>query len=139
MGCATRVIAQNPVHWKYSSEKLADRTFQVHLTATIDDGWHVFSQVQPPDAVAAPSQIKFTHNPLIQLQGKIKEVGKREVYENREIGISAYQYAATLDFVQIVQLKTNAKIYIQGTIVFMACTNESCLPPMTVPFTLQLQ
>ena len=40
----------NPVLWSFSSKKIADKTYEVHLTATIQKGWHMYSQHQPADA-----------------------------------------------------------------------------------------
>jgi hypothetical protein len=39
--------AQNPVTWSFSAKKLDDKTYEVHMTANIQSGWHVFSQTQP--------------------------------------------------------------------------------------------
>ena len=47
--------AQSPVSWTFSSKKIADKTFELHLTADIQSGWHLYSQEQPEDAIAIPT------------------------------------------------------------------------------------
>ncbi len=62
--------APNPVSWAFTAKKLADKTYEVRLVATVQSGWHLYSQVQPEDAVVNPTSIKFTANPLVKLEGK---------------------------------------------------------------------
>ena len=52
------------------------KTYEIHMTATIQTGWHLYSQTQPEDAIAIPTGIKFTSNPLVTAEGPVKEVGK---------------------------------------------------------------
>jgi thiol:disulfide interchange protein DsbD len=60
-------IYSDPLKWKYSCKKMNDSTYIVHFTAILHEGWHAYSQVQPKNAVAIPTAIKFSSNPLINL------------------------------------------------------------------------
>ena len=131
--------AQSPVSWTYSAKKLSTGVFEVHLTASIENGWHVYAQEQPEDAIAMPTSFKFTRNPVVLLQGKVKEVGKKELFKDEVVGIAAYQYEDKVDFVQQVQLKIKGKTNLNGTISFQACTNERCLPLATADFSINLE
>ncbi len=66
------VHAQDPLHWQYSCQQLNDSTWAVHFTATIDQGWHVYSQTQPESSVAQPTEFHFTREPLVPDQGQDK-------------------------------------------------------------------
>jgi thiol:disulfide interchange protein DsbD len=70
------VSAQNPVSWTFSSKKLPNGNYEIHMTATLEKGWHIYSQDQPEDAIAMPTTFTITSNPLIEMEGKIKEFGK---------------------------------------------------------------
>ncbi len=35
---------QNPVAWTATSKKIADKTYEVRLTANMQKGWHIYSQ-----------------------------------------------------------------------------------------------
>ncbi len=129
----------DPISWSFSSKKLDDKTYELHITATIKNGWHLYSQVQPEDAIAIPTGITFNSNPLLKLDGKIKEVGKMEKYSDKKLGISANQYSKKVDFVQVVKLKSTAKTNISGSVEFQTCDDEKCLPPKTVNFTVALK
>lgn len=130
--------AQEPLHWQYSSQKLNDSTWAVHFTASLDQGWHTYSQLQPKSAVAMPTTFGFTKNPLARLKGKPKEVGEVIHYSDAATGIAANQYAGKVDFVQHIILRSKARINLTGTITFQTCTDEMCLPPKTIPFTVAL-
>ena len=71
--------------------------------------------------------------------GKAKEIGKKEMYQDKAAGIKQYQYGDKVDFVQVINLKLAVKTSISGTITYQTCTNEMCLPPKTITFTVPLQ
>lgn len=130
---------QNPVNWSYSSKKVADNTFEVHIKATIQSGWHLYSQTQPEEAIAIPTNIQFTKHPLIKLSGKIKENGKLEKHKDATLGIEQWQYSMNVEFIQTISLKTNVKTNISGNIEYQVCTDEKCLPPKVVEFSVRLE
>lgn len=137
----TVVFAQaqlNPVSWKFSSKKISDKVYEIHLTATMDNGWHLYSQTQPKDAIAIPTAFVFNKNPLATLSGKIKEVGKMEKFHDASVKISANQYSQTVNFVQKITLKAPVKTNVSGTVTYQTCDDKQCLPPKKVPFKIDL-
>ena len=129
----------NPVSWTFTAKKISEKTYELHLTATMQSGWHLFSQVQPEDAVAIPTGFKLNNNPLVTLDGKIKEVGKMEKFHDAKLDISANQYAEKVDFVQVVKLKSNVKTSITGSVEYQTCDDKKCLPPKTVNFSIPVK
>jgi hypothetical protein len=128
-----------PVRWVFSSKKIDDKTYEIHLAASIQPGWHMFSQIQPADAISIPTAIVFNKNPLVVLDGKTQETGKMEVYSDKRLGISANQYANSVDFVQKVKLKAPAKTNISGSVEFQTCDDKKCLPAQKLDFNLPLK
>ncbi len=137
---ASVVNAQlNPVTWTFTATKIADKTYELHMKATLQDRWHVFSQTQPKDAIANPTTFIFNNNPLVKLDGKIKEVGKMEKFHDAKLDLSANQYSNTVDFVQVVKLKVNTKTTLTGSVEYQACDDKKCLPPKIVTFSAVIQ
>jgi len=136
---AVSLKAQNPVTWTFSSKKVGDKKFEVHMTATIQSGWHLFSQTQPEDAIAIPTGFVINKNPLLEVDGKIKEVGKLEKFHDPKLEVSAHQYADKVDFVQVVKLKANAVTNVNGVVEFQTCNDEKCLPPKKINFSVALK
>jgi hypothetical protein len=133
----TAFSQEHPVKWNFFAKKIADKQYELHLIATIHPGWHIYSSKQPETAIGLPTSIKVTSNPLLLL-GKPIEKGTLLKVSNEELGTIEHQYAGTVDFMRLVKVKVNAKTNITGTVEFMACTDERCLPPETVTFRLPL-
>ena len=135
---AMNVAAQlNPVSWTFTAKKKSDKTYEIHMKATLQEGWHLYSQTQPEDAIALPTSFAFNSNPLLALDGKIKEIGKVEKFSDPRLG-SANQYSMTVDFVQVIKLKVKAKTNITGNLEYQTCNNEKCLPPKKVNFSIAI-
>jgi thiol:disulfide interchange protein DsbD len=128
----------NPVIWTFTAKKIADKTYEVHITASLQNTWHLYSQTQPTDAIAIPTEILFKANPVVSLDGKIKEIGKVELYKDQKLGISANQYKDKVDFVQKLKLKANVKTKIVGSVEYQTCDDKKCLPPAKVDFSIAI-
>ena len=139
MVAAMTICAQKPVTWTYTAKKIADKTYEIHLKATIQDGWHLYAQAQPENFIGVPTSIKFDKHPLLALDGKIKEIGKLEISKEPSLDIESWQYNKQADFVQRVVLKNNVKTNISGSIEFQVCTDELCLLPATVNFNIAVE
>lgn len=135
----TLAVAQSPVSWAFSSKKIAANVYELRLTATMQPGWHLYAQTQPADAVAQPTSFTFNNNPLLSLDGKVKEVGKLEKFQDEKLGVSANQYSGKVDFVQVVKVKGAAKTNVTGKLEYQTCDDKKCLPPKTVPFAIALR
>lgn len=128
----------NPVSWTFTSKKVSGNVYEVQMSATVQQGWHLYSQTQPKDAIAQPTSFSFNKNPLLEMDGKVKESGKMEKFTDKELGISANQYSKQVTFVQTVKLKGKAKTAVTGNVTFQTCDDKKCLPPKTVNFSVNI-
>lgn len=136
---AWAVMAQSTkeVKWEFTAKKLADKTYEVRISAKINGDWHLYAQnvgVEGP----VPTTFTFSKNPLLSLNGKVKEEGK-VIKKTEEVwgGVVNY-YEKTVDFVQVVKVKGSAKTNLAGKVEFMVCNDEKCLPPSEVAFSVNL-
>ena len=128
----------NPVSWTFSSKKINANVYEVHLKATMQPGWHLYSQKQPADAIAQPTSFNFNKNPLVDFDGKVKEVGKLIKFRDEKLDVSANQYSGKVNFVQLVKVKGKAKTAVTGKVEYQTCDDKKCLPPKTIPFSIAL-
>lgn len=138
VGIAASSQMANPVNWTFTSKKISDGVYEIQLNATLQQGWHLYSQTQPKDAIAQPTSFSFNKNPLLEINGKVKENGKMEKFTDKELGVSANQYSKQVSFVQTVKLKGKAKTNAVGNVTFQTCDDKKCLPPKTVAFSVAL-
>lgn len=126
----------NPVNWSYSATKIADKTYELHMTALIDGNWHIYAQ----DAGEGPepTTINFSKNPLVSLDGKVKESGKLEKSFDPNFQSELKYYSKQVDFIQKIKVKTAANTLVKGTVTYMVCNDKKCLPPKEVPFSIKV-
>ena len=129
----------NPITWSFTAKKISDKNYEIHMTATIQTKWHLYSQTQPVDAIINPTSFTINANPLFKLDGKVKEVGKMEKYKDADLGISANQYSKTVDFVQKIKMKANVKTNFTGNVEYQTCDDHQCLPPKKVNFSIAIK
>lgn len=129
---------KTPVKWTFTSKKLTDKTYELHITAAIDPGWHIYTIDHSADIGIATS-VNFNQNPLGTVTGKIKVNGKPIVMKDPSTGENVKFYERSVDLVQVVTLKAPVKTNYTGTVEFMSCDDKQCLPPATKQFSIALQ
>lgn len=129
---------KDPVKWAFSAKKINAATYEVHLTASIDPGWHTYSQTTP-EGGPVPTSVVFTKNPLLLLAGPVKELGKLEKHHEEIFGVDVKQFSNKVDFVQVVKVKGSVKTALAGTVEFMVCNDKECLPPSKVKFSVDIK
>ena len=127
---------ENPVQWSYSAKKIADKTYELHITAILEGKWHIYAQDAGEGPV--PTEFSFTTNPLVKMDGKVREVGKLEKSYDPNFKSVLKYYGSKVDFVQKVKLKSNATTVVAGTVTYMVCNDKKCLPPKDVPFSVKV-
>lgn len=134
---AVKAQVQNPVKWNYAAVKKSANEYVVTISAMLNSDWHIYS-MNTPLGGPVPTTLNFKKNPLVLLDGKVKESGNAKTVYDKEFGIDVKYYGETVSFVQTVKLKSPVKTNLSGTIKYMVCNDEMCLPPTTVPFNIQL-
>jgi len=134
---AANAQIQDPVKWSFSKKKLNTTTYELQLKATIQSGWHIYSQ-STPEGGPVPTSITLVKNPLAKPEGNAKEQGKLEQRNEEVFGVDVKQFSGTVTFVQQVTVKPGVKTKVSGTIKYMACNDTQCLPPKDQPFSIDL-
>jgi thiol:disulfide interchange protein DsbD len=125
------------VSWTTTSKKIGDKKYEVRLTAIINGNYHMYAQVAGVEG-PVPTTISFAPNPLLLIQGKPTEQGKKITKLEEAWDGKVNFYEKTVSFVQIIQGKTKAKTNLNGKIEFMVCDDELCLPPSEFNFKIPI-
>ncbi len=123
--------------WTFSAKKIADKKYEVKLTAKIAGDFHLYAQDAGVDGPVSTT-ITFLPNPLFTLTGKPLEQGKKITKVEEVWGGKVNFYEKTVTFVQTLTAKTKAKTTLNGKIEFMVCNDNVCLPPAEVPFKIAI-
>jgi hypothetical protein len=132
---------ENPVHWTFSAKKISANTYEVILSATIDKPWHLYSQFTGKGG-PIPTAVVIKANPLLQIpSGKATEIGKAEKTLDANFGnppIPVVYFSNEVQFVKKITVKGNVKTNVAGTIEYMVCNDNKCLPPTKQSFDIKL-
>jgi hypothetical protein len=133
---ALQAQVQNPVQWKFEAKKKGTN-YEIVITATVDKPWHIYSQ-NTPKGGPLPTNIAFKKNPLVTISGKVVETGKLEKVYDKNASIDVLFYSGKVVFTQLVKVKAGVKTNVSGTVEYMVCDDEQCLPPTKKTFDIKL-
>jgi thiol:disulfide interchange protein len=119
----------DPVDWSFSVEQNGKEATLVY-TATIEEGWHVYSQILESDEGPVATEIEFLANSNYELVGKTTESKTYKEFDpNFDMNLTFFKTKVVLK--QKIKLKTDKPFSIEGSIYFMVCNESMCLPPST--------
>jgi DsbC/DsbD-like thiol-disulfide interchange protein len=128
---------QNPVSWTYEAKKKSADTYELVITADVESPWHIYSQ-NTGKGGPIPTAIRIKPNPLVTVSGPAKELGKLEKTFDENFKTNVLYFSDKVQFVQTVKVKAGIKTNISGTVEYMVCNDERCLPPVKKTFDLKL-
>ena len=127
----------DPVKWETKTEKISDTEYDLISTATIDAGWHLYSQVVPEGGPIA-TNFSYQTNEDFKLIGKTSEEDGHTVDDPVfEMKIKFFENKA--EFRQRIKIVNKELSIVEGEVEFMVCDDEKCLPPtyIDLKFTLE--
>ena len=125
-----------PVKWTTSVEKIADTEYKLIVKATIDDGWHLYSQ-NVPEGGPIPTTFTFD-NPenAFSLNGNTSEEEGHTI-DDPIFEMRITYFDGSTQFEQ--RITTNKAIStINATVEFMVCDDTRCLPPTETSLVFKL-
>ena len=125
-----------PVKWSYAAKKLNDKEAVVFIKATIQDGWHIYSQTVK-DGGPIKTSFTFTPSKDFALIGTTVEPTPATRYENAfKMNVSYFENSVI--FQQKIKLKSAKAVVVKGQLEYMTCNDKKCLPPDDVNFSIPL-
>lgn len=116
----------DPVKWTTSVEKVSDKEYNLIATATIDSGWHLYSQNVPEGGPIATT-FSFQDSEDYELVGDTKEeVG--HVVDDPVFEMRIKFFEDKTEFKQRIKVLKTID-FVEGEVEFMVCNDEKCLPP----------
>jgi len=126
-----------PVTWNFSAKKIAPKTYELHMTATISDKYHLYAQNNNAEG-PVPTTFTFVKNPLLDFQGKVKEKGRLISKLETVWGFKVNYFENKVDFLQVIRSKVTMPVTVKGTVNFMVCDDKKCFPPKDVDFEIKI-
>lgn len=125
-----------PVKWTTEVEKISDTEFKLIATASIEDGWHLYSQNVPQDG-PVPTTFTFDdQNGAYKILGNTFEEQGHTVYDSVfDMTITFFKKSARFEQnIEVLENKTTLNAFVE----FMVCDDKRCLPPTEVDLLFKL-
>ena len=127
----------DPVKWETSTEKISDTEYVLISTATIDSGWHLYSQ-DVPEGGPIPTSFAYKTESGFELNGKtIEEEG--HTVDDPVFEMKIKFFADKAEFRQRIKVLNKELSLVEGEVEFMVCDDEKCLPPGYVDLKFNLK
>ncbi|MEN9700118.1 MAG: hypothetical protein RLZZ301_1316 [Bacteroidota bacterium] len=120
--------------WKFSIDPL---TSHVVAIGTIEAGWHLYSTQTDPSAGPIPTELKLTKAACFKQTGPAIEKSMATSHYDPNFESTVYTFELTYRAECPVKIKKSGSI--SGEVTYMICDDTKCLPPISVPFTLEIQ
>ena len=124
-----------PVKWKIKlDDKGGAPEKEIVFTATADKGWHLYDMNLPEGGPVSTSFTFETLNGAELIGQPVPSVKPTTVYDE-QFAMNLRWYPGTVSFTQNLKVTDPAKFKAEGEVEFMACNDETCLPPDQIPFS----
>lgn len=124
-----------PVKWKIKlDDKGGAPEKEIVFTATADKGWHLYDMNLPEGGPVSTSFSFETLNGAELIGQPVPSVKPTTVYDE-QFAMNLRWYPGTVSFTQKLKVTDPAKFKAEGEVEFMACNDETCLPPDQIPFS----
>ena len=123
-----------PVTWEIRlDDKNGATEKEIIFTATCEKGWHLYDMNLPE---GGPVSTSFTFETLTgaKLIGEPTPSVKPTTVYDEQFAMDLRWYAGSVSFTQKFQVTDAKKFKMEGEVEFMACNDETCLPPDRVSF-----
>ncbi|SFD97872.1 Disulphide bond corrector protein DsbC [Chitinophaga sp. CF118] len=122
-----------PVKWSFTAKRTSTNDATIYIKATIDDGWHIYA-LNNPDNGPVRTSFNFIPEKSYQLSGKVgepKPLRKFEKFFDADINY----FEKVVVFQQKIKL-VDGKGIVKGTVEYTVCSEQQCLPPKTLDFSV---
>lgn len=132
----TTAQIKTPVKWSYAAKKINNTEAVVLIKATIQKGWHVYSQnIKPGGPI--PTGFTFAKSADYTVVGKTSEPKGISHFE-KVFDMDVVYFENAVVFQQKIKLNKSTT-NVKGTVEFMVCNDMECLPPDEVNFSIPVK
>lgn len=125
-----------PVTWSYAAKKTSKTEAVIYIKATIDQGWHLYSQ-DVKDGGPVKTTFTFPASKEYTVIGKTAEPKAVTRYEDTfKMNVSFFEKSVL--FQQKVKLNGSTAT-VKGKVEFMTCDDKQCLPPEEIEFSVPVK
>ncbi len=127
-----------PIKWSFSTSQKTPGEATLLLTATMDRGWHLYSQISQGDEGPIPTSFQFNASKDYELIGKVNEPKPEEEYDPNFKMVLKY-FSDKAVFRQKIKVLSAKDFTVTGTVNFMGCNDNRCITPQDVDYSFSIK
>ncbi|MDR0349128.1 MAG: thioredoxin family protein [Tannerella sp.] len=123
-----------PVKWNIKLIDSESAEKEIQFTAKADKGWHLYD-VNLPEGGPVSTRFTFEKKQGVELTGTPTPSVAPQKAHDEVFNMELRWYDGTVTFIQKIKVTDPKKFKLSGEVEFMACNDETCLPPERIPFS----
>lgn len=123
--------------WHYSVERINNQTLQIVARVKLDSGWHIYA-TDMEDGGPQKTVITLKPDPAFSNSTTGKDSGRIISKYDSSFHISLRYFPDAAVFKKIITVTDTIGFDLKGSILYMLCTEEVCLPPAEIAFSMQI-
>ena len=127
----------NPVRWSFSVNPLDGNRAELVFTANIEPEYYLYATELPPNG-PLPTEFTFTETNAYRKIGKMREVPPPTVKFDEIFEMNIGVHTNRARFVQVIEILSQTDFTVNGTIDYMVCKDEMCVPYNDVEFSFSV-
>ena len=136
LGIAVQAQILDPIHWEIHLKSINNTDYQVIYHASIDEGWHLYN-MDLPEGGPVSTSFEIEVKQGLTLNGKTVATSKPVVKKDVQFDMILSWFVREATFIQNIKITDPKTFHLKGHVQFMACNDESCLPPSPFDFEFQ--
>jgi DsbC/DsbD-like thiol-disulfide interchange protein len=128
--------SQNVVKWKFNLLPTSETEYTFTATAEIEQGYHIFAIDAGGDGTLIATEI--TLEDANELDENWKSVPNPKTIKLDFIDGDIFWHENKVTFSKKIELDEDAK-HVSGQVTYQVCNEEKCLPPVDLPFTVNVK
>jgi len=126
----------DPIHWDIRLKPINNTEYMVVFHAAIDEGWHLYN-IDLPEGGPVSTSFEYEVKQGLALNGKTVATSKPVVKKDAQFDMVLSWFVREATFIQNIKVTDPKAFHLKGHVQFMACNDESCLPPSPYDFEFQ--
>ena len=107
------------------------------VTAICDTGWHIYALQLEREDGPIPTSVEFHPSPKFTITDSLQAPAPDLAYDPN-FAMELGTYSDSVSFTTTIHRISSASFIVEGDVEYMSCNDKTCLPPKTVPFTIEV-
>ncbi len=129
-------ITADPTTWTIKAEKVNGQEYTLKFSLKLKEKWHIWSLTPGGDGLQVSPEFKVKGNPDVKVNGKVVEKGHAITGTMDGVDGQVTYFHDKVEYTQKLTIAKNTTI--KGTYSYQVCDDKMCLPPKTMPFSVEV-